>query len=234
MNATYNENAVRELKKRSVRVLAAEGGEKRIKVLGVELVYLYFVGIAAAFVGWAAENCVKLVSSGIVDSRFHLLPFISPYALIPLALHVFIGDTDDIAPFGKKLFKKKTPANKLLSNVVSVALISCAVFAGELVVGNAWEILFGVRLWDYSAQPLHFTRYVSVVSALGYGTGAYLLFRFAIRPALGALEKRGAFPFAKKVCSTLGVAIVADTLFMVLQIFVLGKAPVYWSLSFAS
>ena len=232
MIATYNENAVRKLRKLSASVLAGNNCNKRVKVLDVELAYICLVGIAAAFVGWTAENCVKLVSSGIIDSRFHLLPFISPYALTPLALHVFIGDTDDIAPFGKKLFRKNTPTNKFLSNVVSVLMISATVFVGEFAVGNAWELLLGVKLWDYSAQPLHFTQYVSVVSAFGYGTGAYLLFKFAIRPALEALKKNGDFLFAKRVSAPLGVTIIADTLFMILQIIVSGKAPQYWSIRF--
>ena len=50
--------------------------EKRLKIFGVEFVYLYLLGIGFAFVGWLAENTVKAVSDGIIDSRFHTLPFI--------------------------------------------------------------------------------------------------------------------------------------------------------------
>lgn len=102
-------NGFRALKKISYVVLSDTNayGKKRIKIFGEEFVYLYMTGILTAFIGWIAENTVKLVSSGIVDSRFHLLPFISPYALIPIALHVMLKDPDNVCIFGKTLFRRR-------------------------------------------------------------------------------------------------------------------------------
>lgn len=229
-NAVFNTSC--DLKKISSRSLSRDDDKKHVTILGVEIVYLYLIGIGTAFIGWVAENAVKLVSSGVIDCRFHVLPFISPYALIPLAMHVMLGDPDDVAPFGLHIFKRKTALSVVLSNIICVGIICITVFAGEFVIGNSWEKLFNVRLWDYSAQPLHLTQYVSVFSALGYGIGAYLLFRFAIRPTLTRARKYVGYGVARSVCSTLGLWIVTDTVFMCLQIIFGGSAPMYWSLSF--
>lgn len=231
---TYsNENALKTLRKKCRVSLSVQAEEvkKRVAVYGTELAYLCFTGIVAAFIGWAAENAVKLFSSGVIDSRFHLLPFISPYALVPFALHILLGDPDDLTVFGKKVFAVSNKKSKIVSNVISFVTICLTVFLGELTVGNVWEMLFGVRLWDYSAQPLHLTRYVSLFSALGYGAGAYLLFKFALKPFTSALRKHLSYDVAVNVCLTLGVLIVLDTLIMCAVIAFTGSAPVYWSLS---
>lgn len=202
--------------------------KKRLTVMGVEFVYLYLFGIGVACLGWITENVCRIVSCGIVDCRFHLLPFISPYALIPFAFQILLGDPDRLAPFGKKLFKKENAKNKLLSNFICIAVICAFVFLGELVVGNVWEYLFGVRLWNYSNSPLHVTRYAGLPSALGMGLGAYLIFKFVYKPLLRVIRRKVNFGVAKAICLTLGVAIVLDTLIMAVQIIAFHQPPMYW------
>ena len=197
---------------------------------GIELAYICFAGIVTAFIGWIAENAVKLFSSGVIDSRFHLLPFISPYALVPFALHDFLGDHDDLTVFGKKVFADKTLKTKVASNATSILVICLTVFVGELAVGNLWERLFGVQLWNYSSQPFHLTRYVSLFSTTGYGVGAFVLFKYALKPLISTVKEHRDYDFAVKVSSTLGVLIVLDTVIMCVVIAVSGSALVYWSL----
>lgn len=216
--------------------LVAGGGEvavrenKRLKIFGVEFVYLAILGIGMAFVGWVAENTVKAISSGVIDSRFHVLPFISPYALIPFAVHIVFGSADDIAFFGKKIFKHSTLKTKILSNVITVAAICLAVFLGELAVGNLWEKLFGVQLWNYSELPLHVTQYAGLIPSLGYGVGAWLLFRFAYTPLLNLCRNKLNFKAAKIIVAVLGTLIVADTLVMAIHIAATGEALMLWQI----
>ena len=89
------------------------GEEKRLMLFGKEVWYLYVLGIVLAFLGWVAENVVQLITHGIITSKFHVLPFISPYALIVFAVHVFLGDPDEIAVFGTKIFKEQTRKTKI-------------------------------------------------------------------------------------------------------------------------
>ena len=203
-----------------------------LKIFGIEFVYLYLFGIIVAFIGWIAENAFKLAVSGVIDSRFHLLPFISPYLLIPFAFHIALGTPNDVTFFGKKVFKNYTPKTRILSNAIAYFAICLCVFLGELVVGNLWDILFDVQLWNYSKHPLHITKFTSVLSVLGFGTGAYLIFRFLYTPILNFIRKKISFKTAKIICLTLGVLIVIDTARMMLSIIIIGEAPNFWRFDF--
>lgn len=203
--------------------------KKRLTLAGVEFVYVYILGIGTAFLGWVGENCVRLVSQGILDSRFHITPFISVYALVPIAFQLLLGDPDDLAIFGHRLFREKKASTKIISNLTCIVLIFAAVFFGELIVGSAWEFFTGVKLWNYSTLPLHVTQYAGLIPTVGYGGAAYLLFRFAYKPLLSLLRRKVSFKKAKTVCCTLGVWIVVDSLIMALHIIILHTPPVYWS-----
>ena len=209
---------------------AEEKSEKRFKILGVELVYLYFFGIGVAFLGWFAENVMKLITHGVLDSKYHILPFISPYALIVLAFHIALGDPDDLVLFGKKIFKQRSKRSVILSNLFSFLLICAFVFLGELVVGNLWDILFGVSLWNYSGWPGELTQYTSLPSTFGFGLGAYLIFKLIYKPLLNLIRTKVSFKFAKIVTLTLGMLIILDTTFMIVHLAIFNEAPQYWSI----
>lgn len=202
--------------------------EKRLTLFGVEFVYLYLFGIGFAFLGWVAENTARLIGLGILDSRFHILPFISPYLLIVFALHLLLCDPDDISFFGIRLFKVKTKKTVIFSNIICFSLICSFVFLGELVVGNLWEILFGVKLWNYETLPLSVTQYAGLVPTLGYGGGAYIIFKFFYKPLLKLIRTRISFKVAKIINLTLGVLIVLDTSLLMFNMIAFGEAPMYW------
>ena len=206
--------------------------KKRWKILGVEFVYLYLFGIFIAFLGWVGENIPRAINPVVatIDSRFHLLPFISPYLLISFAIHLVIGDPDHLCFFGKPLFKKKTLKTAVLSNLICYVLLCAGVFFGELAVGNLWEILFGVQLWNYNGWPLTVTQYTSIVTTLGFGTAAYVIVRFVYKPMMKLICEKVPFRVAKWICCTLGVAIVLDTVWMNIQMAMYGEAPIYWQI----
>ena len=104
------------------------------------------------------------------------------------------------------------------------------VFLGELVVGNVWDIFFGVELWNYSSMPLPLTQYTSIFTTLGYGCGVFLIFKFIYKPILNLIRRKVNYTVAKVICLTLGVAIFLDTLYMMLSIIIYGEAPMYWSI----
>ena len=203
--------------------------DKRLKIMGVEFVYLVLFGIVVAFAGWIGENAFKLAVSGKFDSRFHVLPFISPYILIPFAFHIALGKADDLRLFGKKIFREQTKKSIILSNIFSFLIICTFVFLGEFAVGNAWEYLFGVKLWNYNKLPLHLTQYTSIVSTLGFGTAVYLIFKFLYSPVLNLLRKRVSYKGAKWICLILGTLIFIDFVRLMLCMIILGEAPNLWA-----
>lgn len=208
----------------------AVGDKKRLKIFGAEIAYLYLIGIIMAMLGWIAENTVKAINEGVIDSRYHTLPFISPYALVPFAMHICFGNADDIAFFGKKLFKQQTLKTKIASNILVFAITCSAVFLGELAVGNLWDAAFGVQLWNYSKLPLQVTQYAGLIPSLGYGAGAYLFFKFVQGPLLKLFRKRCPYKAALVIDCTLGVLIVLDTLAMVVNIMLFNEAPLLWKI----
>lgn len=203
-----------------------------LKILGVEFVYLLILGFIFAFFGWIAENTAKLFSSGIIDNRFHFLPFISCYALIPFAFHIVLGNANDLTIFGKHIFKHNTSMTKILSNVLSLIIIFSSVFLGELIVGNVWEDLFGVKLWDYSNQGYNLTQYTSLKSTIGYGLGAFLLFKIAFSPLLSLIKNKIKYKNAIIVCIVLGTLLFFDSFILFIQIVVFHRAPIYWTIKF--
>lgn len=205
-----------------------EKPKKRWTIFGVEFVYLAFIGICVAFVGWILENSVKLVTNGVIDARYHILPFISPYMLVPFAFHICLGNVDDLAIFGKKIFKKTSWKTKVLSNILAFVFLCLAVFFGELIVGNLYEKCFGVTLWYYSSSKYLVTKYAGLVPSLWYGTFAYLIFRFIYNPLLKVLKK-APFKAIKITVIVLGSLILLDAANLLIQIIIFGKAPMLWS-----
>lgn len=221
-------NITDSVKNKSTDIAPRSSSKKRLTVFGADFVYLYLIGIMFAFIGWIAENVSKIIIGGAFDSRFHLLPFIGIYAVIPFSFHIALGNPDSLAPFGKRLFKENSRKSRIISNIVCYVSICAAVFLGELIVGNAWDILFGVKLWNYSNLPLHLTRYTSVVSTFGFGTGAYLLFKFMCIPLYKLLKNKFSYTAAKWIVMTLGTLIFLDMMRMIISSIILGEAPNFW------
>lgn len=208
-----------------------EKNTSHLTFFGADLTYLCLFGIICAFIGWAAENTVRAISLGIVDSRFHILPFIPVYGVIPFAIQILIGDPNDIAPFGKKLFAKRNFGSVLMSNLLTILLIGGAVFFGELIVGNAWDFFFDVQLWNYLNQPFHVTRYAGLYSTLGAGLGAYFATKLIFHPFMKFCEKKGNRKIAIIISAILIPLLLLDGANFILQIVLNGEAPVYWSIT---
>lgn len=204
-----------------------EQTKKRWTIFGVEFVYLAFIGICVALIGWILENTIKFAATGVIDARYHTLPFISPYALVPFAFHICFGNINDITVFGKKIFKKSNWKTILASNVLIYVSLCLAVFLGELIVGNLYEKCFGVVLWHYSTSAFLVTKYAGLEPTLLYGSVAYLLFRFLYTPLLKVLRK-APYIVIKVIVIVLGTLILADATYLLVNIIAFGKAPMLW------
>ncbi|MGN0771428.1 MAG: hypothetical protein ACI4MI_02455 [Christensenellales bacterium] len=204
---------------------------KRRKAPKVKFFYLCLLAIATSMLGWIVENVFRGFCNRTIDCRFHLLPFLSPYGLIVFAYYLLLSDPNDIAVFGKNIFKQKTKTTVVLSNLLCWAGMCVAVFLGELAVGNIWYYLTGVELWHYS-NGICVTQFTGVCQALAYGTAAYALFRFVYRPSIRWVQNKVPYKVAKIISLTLGTLIVADTILMGVMIAVNGKAPMWWRITF--
>ncbi len=216
----------------NITVSPKKHDKRRLTVFNVEVVYLILFGGIVAIFGWITENLIRLVKAGFIDSRFHVLPMIPAYGLIVFAFHIILRDANDVHIFRKRLFNKKSNANKFASNMISYIIIALAVFLGELIVGNLWYALFGVMLWDYSALPLNVTRFTSIVSTLLFATIAFLFFKFAFTKFLRLLIANVSFNVAKSLSVIFVTLAILDTLAMIIHVAVTGSAPLYWLVKF--
>lgn len=204
-----------------------EKGEKRLTICGYEIAYLGVLAFLTAFLGWVAENAGCLALGGYIDSRYHILPMIPPYALIPFAAAIVFGDTDRWTFFGKRVLAKDTVATRILSNLC-VFVICCAfVFAGEFCVGNMYEALFGQSLWNYSWQPLSFGKYNAALPTFGYGAMAWVIMKFVYKPLMRLMRAKMPYKKAVALCLVLLPLMLADAAAMLVQTATTG-APVYW------
>ena len=192
--------------------------------------YLGVMAIITSFLGWFIENLAKFCGGGNIDSRFHILPFISVYGLIVFAVYLLIGNPNDITMFGKHLFKEKSKKKTIFSNITTILLIYFAVFFGELIVGNLWNLLFGVKLWNYSHHLTHVTQFTSLRSTFSFGTLAFVLVKYIYYPSLNYLKAHMSYKTAKLITCIVYPLIIVDSLVMYLSIIFFHKAPVYWHL----
>lgn len=194
-----------------------------------DFAYLGVMAIGIAFFGWVIENVLRFFAVGVIDCRYHILPFISPYGLAVFAVYLAIGDPSDVAFFGKKLFKEKTKKSVVLSNVFCFLSPALFIFFGEMLVGHVWQWCFGVELWDYNNQPLHITQYTGILPAVGGGLACFFVIKFLFYPVLNFLRRKMPKKLAVWLCLTLGIAIVLDTAFISVHSVIFGHAPMYWS-----
>lgn len=196
----------------------------------VKIAALSAFGIIIAFAGWVMENIGCIIAKGAIDCRFHFLPFIPEYALIPFAFDLLLGTADDLAPFGKHIFKKKSTKNKVLSNILCLAVICLAIYLGEEGVGNFMEMTNGAVLWDYTEMPMHFSKYTCVLSVFGLGIVSYLVFKFIFPPVTKFFMKKAESPTFRKVVLTLDVLMIIDASIMIVTTMITGQGPLYWEI----
>ena len=208
--------------------------EGRLKIFDVEFYYLWLLGILFAFVGFVGENTFKAFTDGYIDSRFHILPFIGCYALVPFAIYIALGSTDDLRLFGYEIFKNKDLKSKILSNILCFLIISTFVFLGELLIGNMWEYFFNVKLWDYSGMFLAITQYTCLFATVLYGGLAYLFFKFIFNPLLKLFKAKISYKAARIICLSLGSLLIIDELRLMITIMLTNSCPHFWKIVFFS
>lgn len=192
---------------------------------------LCFFAIIFSALGWLVENLSRLIAYGVIDNRFHFLPFIGVYGLIPFALAI-LGNPDELSLFGHKLFKKQTKGIKIANNIIYFCIICFAVCFGEIAVGTAYEKFAGVKLWDYSNKPFHFTDYTYLRSILGFGSGVYLISKFFFFPLYNRLLKKEekemtVFKY------TYGILLL-DAIFMMIRTIATKEKTLYWTINIPS
>ena len=142
--------------------------------------------IIISFIGYCFENILMLLRYSVLDNRNMFLPFLLGYGLFVVAIYHLIG-------LPKKLFNKYDSS---ISTNFIIYLIICFVLVsiGEIILGSYVEHIGHFYYWDYTSIPMHFTRYTSVPTSLGFSLIITLFMCFVFLPLQNRVEKK-----AKKI-----------------------------------
>lgn len=207
-------------------------GKQEKENVWIKIAALSAFGVIIAMAGWVMENIGCIIAKGAIDCRFHFLPMIPEYALIPFAFDLLLGSADDLAIFGKHIFKKKTKLNKVFSNILCLVIICLAIYLGEEGVGNFMEMTNGAVLWDYTEMPTAFSKYTCALSVFGLGILSYLIFKFIFPLVTNYFMKKAQNPTFRRVFLTLDVLMIIDASIMIVTTMITGEGPLYWEIYF--
>ena len=114
-------------------------------------VYDYFLMMSLiSFLGFLLENIWISVRKGYVDNRNMNLPFLLGYGIAVMFIYFVLGVPDK--------------SNAFLYCVICFIIVSL----GEILLGTVVEKICGIHYWDYTSLPLHFTRYTSLFTSIGF------------------------------------------------------------------
>lgn len=131
----------------------------------VEKIYaLCLVIVVVSFLGFVVENTWLSITKGFVDNRNMCLPFLLGYGLAIAAIYILFETPAKLAFLGKRILVKNM-LTKLLLYFLAVML---CVSVGEIALGTIVEKICHTIWWDYSRVPLHFTRYTSIPTSMGF------------------------------------------------------------------
>jgi len=142
--------------------------------------------IFTSFIGYVVENAYKLYRSGYIDNRYMFLPFLIGYGMFTVALGLIFGTPKNMLPILKKPLRIRAPLNYLVYFLASALLVT----VGELALGHLVELVAGFSYWNYSKLPLHFTKYTSLPTSLGFGFIITLFMGFVYEPAMRLFETK--------------------------------------------
>ena len=209
---------------------ASEVKEKgKPKLHDYHLVYIGVMMVIASLLGWVSENVFRVITVGIIDSRFMYLPFLGIYGLCILALYGLFGTPDRFRFLHKRILDEN--GKSWVRYICYCLVIAAAVMIGEIAVGSFCEAFSGKILWNYSSIPLHFTKYTSVPTTAAITAGVFLLMKFGFTPLMDLMERKLSYKSAKIICLTLWILVYLDTAWFMVRIVAFGDAGFIWKIT---
>lgn len=134
-----------------------------------------------SFLGFVIENVWLAFTKGYIDNRNMTFPFLLGYGLAVIGIFLFFGTPEKLALFGRRIFKRTKKRQRYLIYLMIMFVVVCA---GEIILGKLVEKICGFEYWNYSALPLHITKYTSVFTSLGFAAAITFFMGFCFYPLL--------------------------------------------------
>ena len=134
-------------------------------------VYDYFLMMSLiSFLGFLLENIWISVRKGYVDNRNMNLPFLLGYGIAVVFIYFVLGVPDK--------------SNTFLYYAICFIIVSL----GEILLGTVVEKICGIHYWDYTSLPLHFTRYTSLFTSIGFSLIITGFMKYAFVPIMDSMH----------------------------------------------
>ena len=173
--------------------------------------------------GFCVENVFIGLSHGFIDNRNMILPFLLGYGLSIFAFYSLFGTPVEPLYFKEKIHFKTKWGSTLYCFLIAFLGVSI----GEILVGYATEWTCDIIWWNYTAIPLHLTRYTSVPTSLGFALLITIFMKYCFTPLMNAFSK-----IHSKVLSSVAVALIIilsiDTLNSAIYMFRMNNTLHLW------
>ena len=150
-----------------------------MRVKGIKEDFIMIMIIS--FLGFIVEEIWMLFRYSTLDNRNMFFPFLLGYGLFVVLLYHIVG-------IPKKIFNKYK-FDKTKSFIVYMIICFFLVSIGEILLGFFVEKTGHFYYWNYSSIPLHFTKYTSVPTSLGFALIITLFMNYAYVPLLKKIKK---------------------------------------------
>ncbi len=128
---------------------------------------IYSVGLMAAFIsflGFMLENIWLAFTKGYVDNRNMKFPFLFGYGLLVMAIHLCLGTP---SMFAEKIMPV-LGCSEIVGKIIYFVSVMLIVSVGEIALGTFMEKTCHMEYWNYTWIPLHFTKYTSLPTSIGF------------------------------------------------------------------
>lgn len=127
--------------------------------VGAVLVMSSFI----SFLGFLTENIWLAARKKYIDNRNMHAPFLFGYGIAVMGLYFIMG-----TPSCFRFFGTPSESGEAAQFIAYFILTFIIVSLGEMALGTIIEKTCGLIWWDYTAIPMHITRYTSIPTSFGF------------------------------------------------------------------
>ena len=146
---------------------------------------LILIVVLVSFLGFIVENIFTSYSSGVIDNRNMVLPFLLGYGLAILVIYKLFGTPHAPMFFGKEL----SLGNAALSSLYYFTIAFLCVSIGEVALGYIIEWSCDIVWWNYTAIPLHITKYTSIPTSTIFAILITVFMKHFFNPLFNTFSK---------------------------------------------
>ena len=179
-----------------------------------------------SFGGFVVENIWLAVTKGYMNSRNMHAPFLLGYGLLILAFYFLFGTPDHVKVLGMPIEIENGHLRYFVYFLIAMVTVSIS----EIVLGTFVEKCCGIVWWDYRNIPLHFTKYTSLPTSLGFAFIIVEIMENLFLPIMQAISM-----LHKTVAAVLAIGVdlimIVDFLVSMAHMFISGKLHSFWHIT---